>query len=117
MTKDEAIQQMLKGEKVTHTSFTEEEWITMTSPREVLTEDRYTSSTTLFWQHRDHPTFSSGWSIWKEIFYCHTKDCKEEIREPVMCCSGRECGCLGQPIDPPYCLEHYEELKQKHKLN
>lgn len=115
MTKDEAIQAMLKGEKVTHTTFTAEEWVTMTSPRDLLTEEGYTHNTALFWQHRNHPNFSKGWSIWKETFYCHTKDCKEEIPEPVMCCSGRDCGCLGQPIDPPYCPEHYEELKQKNK--
>ena len=65
MTKDEAIQAMLKGEKVTHTTFTDEEWITMDGPREVKTEDGYTSNTALFWQHRNHPNFSKGWSIWK----------------------------------------------------
>ena len=23
--------------------------------------------------------------------------------EPQMCCSGRECGCMGMPVDPPIC--------------
>lgn len=26
--------------------------------------------------------------------------------EPQMCCSGRECGCMGIPIDPIVCSEH-----------
>ena len=25
--------------------------------------------------------------------------------EPQMCCSGRECGCMGMPIDPIICSE------------
>ena len=23
--------------------------------------------------------------------------------EPVYCCDGRECGCMGKPIEPPIC--------------
>ena len=23
--------------------------------------------------------------------------------EPVMCCNGHECGCMGQPTEPPIC--------------
>ena len=26
--------------------------------------------------------------------------------EPQMCCSGRDCGCHGMPIDPIICSEH-----------
>lgn len=25
--------------------------------------------------------------------------------EPQMCCSGKDCGCMGLPIDPPICSE------------
>ncbi len=28
-----------------------------------------------------------------------------EIPEPVRCCSGRDCGCMGMPIEPPFCSE------------
>ncbi len=28
---------------------------------------------------------------------CFTK------QEPVYCCSGRDCGCMGQSIEPPIC--------------
>ncbi len=42
--------------------------------------------------------------IKKEKFYCW--NCSEvEIPEPVRCCSGRECGCQGLPIEPPFCSE------------
>lgn len=30
--------------------------------------------------------------------------CGTEI-EITMCCSGRECGCMGQPTEPPVCSE------------
>ena len=26
-----------------------------------------------------------------------------EYYEPEYCCSGRECGCMGSPIEPPVC--------------
>lgn len=43
----------------------------------------------------------------------HCVICDEEI-EITMCCSGRDCGCLGMPIDPPVCSnECYEEYKTK----
>ena len=25
--------------------------------------------------------------------------------EPKMCCSGRECGCMGMPTNPPICSD------------
>lgn len=40
----------------------------------------------------------------KEKFYCWGCG-KVEIPEPVGCCSGRDCGCMGQPIHPPFCSE------------
>ena len=47
-----------------------------------------------------------------EIFYCF--ECGEvEIPEPVGCCSGRDCGCMGMPIDPPYCDECFDKLMSK----
>ena len=44
--------------------------------------------------------------------YCEI--CGKEI-EVAMCCSGRECGCMGQPIDPPACSEEcYIKLMAKY---
>lgn len=40
--------------------------------------------------------------------YCIVCDTEIDVQ---MCCSGYECGCLGQPIDPPVCGENcYGEL-------
>ena len=50
----------------------------------------------------------------KEKYYCF--ECGEnEIPEPVGCCSGRDCGCMGQPIDPPYCDACYDKLMANKK--
>lgn len=65
MTKDEAIQLMLKGVKVTHTSFMEDEWISMEGDK-ILTEEGHKHVTSEFWKYRNHPNFQKGWSIWKE---------------------------------------------------
>jgi len=37
--------------------------------------------------------------------------------EPNMCCSGRDCGCLGLPTNPPICDsdECYEKFMNKYK--
>lgn len=37
--------------------------------------------------------------------YCWGIDCKNEIPEPITCCSGRDCGCMGQPSEPPFCSD------------
>jgi hypothetical protein len=33
--------------------------------------------------------------------------CGKEIDDydPKMCCSGRECGCMGKPTEPPVCSQ------------
>ena len=34
--------------------------------------------------------------------------------EPMMCCSGKDCGCMGLPIDPPVCTkECYDKIMSK----
>lgn len=40
--------------------------------------------------------------------------CNEvDIPEPEFCCNGRECGCMGLPIDPPYCDKCYAEAMEE----
>lgn len=35
--------------------------------------------------------------------------------EPKMCCSGRDCGCMGLPIDPIVCSQKcFENIGQTH---
>lgn len=41
--------------------------------------------------------------------YCWNEHCQNEIPEPVGCCSGRDCGCMGQPIDPPFCSKQCQK--------
>lgn len=50
--------------------------------------------------------------------------CGEEFEgpEPLMCCSGRDCGCMGMPVDPIICsvkcyykLPHMRNKKEQVK--
>lgn len=40
---------------------------------------------------------------------------KEFLGEPpIMCCSGKECGCMGLPIDPIVCSDEcYDKIMMK----
>lgn len=41
--------------------------------------------------------------------------CGKDI-EVTICCSGRDCGCMGMPIDPPVCSDKcYDELMNNYK--
>jgi hypothetical protein len=49
----------------------------------------------------------------KRLVTCRCMVCGEEFKgeEPKMCCSGRDCGCMGMPIDPICCSEEcYNKL-------
>ena len=35
---------------------------------------------------------------------------KVEIPKPVECCSGKDCCCVGLPIDPPFCSPDCQDL-------
>lgn len=44
--------------------------------------------------------------------------CEKEFwgKEPTMCCSGRECGCMGMPTEPVVCSEEcYDKRFNKQK--
>ena len=47
-------------------------------------------------------------TVYVEKFYCWQCG-KVEIPEPVGCCSGQDCGCMGFPIDPPFCSEECQK--------
>jgi len=42
---------------------------------------------------------------------CWIVGCSNEINEPEYCCSGKECGCMGLPISPPYCETCFDIIK------
>ena len=64
MTKDEAIEAMIKGEKVTHRHFLSHEWIGM-SYGSIVTDDGFTLSADEFWSLRTHESFLTAWRIFK----------------------------------------------------
>lgn len=64
MTKQEAIEAMKVGAKLTHPSFMQHEWITMEGNLTVITEEGYAVSSVEFWKYRAHENFNDGWFIW-----------------------------------------------------
>jgi hypothetical protein len=55
----------------------------------------------------------------EDKYYC--AECTAELEEnfdPMMCCSGRECGCRGMPTNPPFCHDKpcYERYSQRNRL-
>jgi len=63
MNKQEAIQSMREGNKITHHYFSPEEWITMKGNL-VLTEDGYEMFLNEFFSYRTVPGWEDGYSIW-----------------------------------------------------
>jgi hypothetical protein len=38
--------------------------------------------------------------------------------EPAMCCSGFDCGCMGQPTNPPICsAECWDKLMNRNRTS
>lgn len=66
MTKQEAIQLMQEGKKLTHFLFTDEEWITMPDPFIIKTEDGYIRRSDEFWKYRKGDNWEEGWKIYEE---------------------------------------------------
>lgn len=42
-----------------------------------------------------------------DCFYCGEEMTQDEIEnyKPTLCCNGRDCACMGLPIDPPCCTK------------
>ena len=71
MTKSEAITEMLKGKKVTHENFTNNEWVTIDGKMEnnpllykYLLEDGVTCNEMEFWMYRKNDDWYTGWILW-----------------------------------------------------
>jgi hypothetical protein len=64
MTKQEAIEAMKSGAKVTHRYFSPDEWITMKGNLTIIMEDGVSLSTVEFWKYRTGEDFETDWSIW-----------------------------------------------------
>lgn len=63
MNKPEAILEMKKGNKVTHTNFSPEEWMTMNSDDEIVLEDGVVCSELEFWSWRTGLSWWTGYSL------------------------------------------------------
>lgn len=67
MTKGEAIQAMKSGQKITHTSFTSDEWMTSDPRGLVYTfEDGVKVTYRTFWENREGNGWDKGYFIFKE---------------------------------------------------
>ena len=65
MNKQEAIEQMKKGIKITHEWFSKDEWVTMNSRGEIVLEDGFICSPNEFWQWRTSGTWNNGYSLFE----------------------------------------------------
>ena len=63
LTKEQAIEQMKLGKKVTHEHFSDNEWATMEYGKIVL-EDGVRCSPEEFWKWRPSKSWETGWSIY-----------------------------------------------------
>jgi len=64
MTKNEAIDAMKKGEKVTHRHFSDNEFITM-KDGVIVDENGYRLNADEFWAYRTNNAFAEDWEIYK----------------------------------------------------
>lgn len=64
MTKQEAIELMKKGEKITHDLFSPKEWMTMVGLN-ILLEDGVVVDESEFWKYRQQAYWNEGYSIFK----------------------------------------------------
>lgn len=66
MTKEEAIQAMKEGKKLTHRYFTSKEWVTMKEDGSYLFEDGVSCSALEFWTLRGQEGFNIDWEIFQD---------------------------------------------------
>jgi len=65
MNKQQAIDAMLQGKKVTHRFFTDDEWVTMNEQGEIVSEDGVNHGL-YFWKLRSHADWETDWNIHEE---------------------------------------------------
>jgi len=63
MNKEQAIEAMLKGKKVTHEYFTDNEWMKLNGHFEVEFEDGCKIDVDTFWKDRQGAGWETGWSL------------------------------------------------------
>lgn len=94
-------------------------WWQSTWKREKQIEALYTYA--MYWQniHRQlMDKYRNNETIIKSYIACTCMGCSNKFMgpKPQMCCSGRECGCMGQPIEPVVCsYKCYDTIINKYK--
>lgn len=68
MTKDEAIQAMKQGKKVTHRYFASDEYVCIKTEDEFTFEDGVTCSPQEFFSTRNHRDWETDWEIFQEVY-------------------------------------------------
>lgn len=63
LTKEQAIEAMQEGKKVTHQYFSPDEWVTLTSDGLFQFEDKVVCTPEMFWQDRSGNNWETGWSL------------------------------------------------------
>jgi len=63
MSREEAIQAMKQGERITHRYFSDDEFIYMDDPLEIKDESGYAFPAWLFWSHRNTEQWNDGFDL------------------------------------------------------
>lgn len=66
MTKNEAIQLMYQGKRLTHRFFAPDEWVTINAGDFIQTEEGYTVSQKTFWHIRPGKEWDTDWELFKD---------------------------------------------------
>lgn len=64
LTKQQAIEAMREGKKITHRYFSPEEYITI-KDNKIVTEEGYRCSQMEFWAYRTSKEFETGWYLFE----------------------------------------------------
>lgn len=67
MTKEEAIEAMKSGKRVTHEWFTANEWMTMNIDGKIELEDGVKCHPNEFWRWRTDSSWGNGYSLFEAI--------------------------------------------------
>lgn len=78
-----------------------------------------------YWQMKDDIMFGCGCSC--SLFNTYRESVKRNLEELIpctecgklikykaeFCCSSKDCGCLGIPIDPPWCIDCWNKIMNR----
>lgn len=86
MTKEEAIQAMKDGKKVTHRYFTDDEYIFINEKGDIQTEDGAKVDPDEFWKYRQQIAFNEDWELFTPPVKLRATDENEIDFDPCADC-------------------------------